>query len=104
MPALAGRRAILLDGRSRVSLVRAPDVDGAAVSRPLAGRTGDTVSLLPMGPGVEGVTTRGLALPAGRRAAAAGRGPRPVECPNVADAEVVLRRGLLLVVESPATL
>ena len=104
MPALAGKRAILLDGRSRVSLIRAPDVDGAAVACPLAGRTGDTVSLLPMGSGVEGVTTRGLRysladepLPPG-----GARGLSNVRTSSTA--EVVLRRGLLLVVESPARL
>jgi thiamine pyrophosphokinase len=72
--------------------------------RVLSGRIDDIVSLLPMGPGVEGVTTRGLAylladepLPPG-----AARGLSNVR--RVSEASVVLRRGLLLVVESPATL
>jgi thiamine pyrophosphokinase len=104
MPALAGRRAILLDGRSRVSLIRAPDVDGAAVSCPLAGRTGDTVSLLPMGPGVEGVTTRGLRYPLADEPLPPGRARGLSNVRTSSTAEVVLRRGLLLVVESPATL
>jgi len=104
MPALADRTAVLLDGRSRVSLVTAPGPDGASVTRRLPGQPGDTVSLLPMGPGVDGVTTHGLEyrladepLPPG-----GARGLSNVRRSHVASVE--LRRGLLLVVESPATL
>lgn len=104
MPALAGRRAVLLDGRSRVSLIRAPGADGAAVSRPLAGRTGDIVSLLPMGPGVEGVSTRGLRYPLADEPLPPGEARGLSNVRTSSNAEVVLRRGLLLVVESPATL
>jgi len=104
MPELAGREAAILDARSRTVLVRAPGPDGAVVERLLPGRPGDLVSLLPLGPGVEGVTTRGLAyalvdepLPEGR-----SRGLSNVR--SAPDAAVVVRRGLLLVVESPARL
>jgi thiamine pyrophosphokinase len=104
LPELAGRSATIVDGRSRIRLIRAPGPDGGAVERSLAGRPGDIVSLLPVGPGVEGVTTRGLAytlvdepLPAGP-----ARGLSNVRV--AADAAVTVRAGLLLIVESPATL
>ena len=63
LPELADRPASLIDARSRISLIRAPGPDGAPVRRALAGREGDLVSLLPMGQGVVGVTTAGLAYP-----------------------------------------
>ena len=96
MPALAGRRAELLDGRSRVRLLRGPG------RLDLAGRPGDLVSLLPLGPGVDGVTTEGLAwalddepLPMGP-----ARGLSNVRTAQTA--EVQLQSGLLLVVETIA--
>ena len=104
MPELGDRSAVILDGRSRLSLIRAPGRDGGAVTRHLPGRADDIVSLLPIGRGVEGVTTHGLAYaladeplpPGGARGLSNVRGS--------GDASVVVRRGLLLVVESPATL
>jgi thiamine pyrophosphokinase len=104
MPELADRGAVILDARSRLTLIQAPDAAGRAVDRPLPGRTGDLVSLLPVGPGVDGVTTRGLEyalvnepLPVG-----AARGLSNVR--TDADAGVTVKAGSLLVVESPATL
>ena len=104
MPELAGRSATILDGRGRIGLIRAPGPDGEPVERRLPGRPGDLVSLLPMGAGVEGVTTSGLAyrlvdepMPSGR-----ARGLSNVRTAPLAT--VVVRRGQLLVVESPATL
>ena len=74
------------------------------VERRLAGRSGDLVSLLPMGPGVEGVTTDGLAYPLRDEPLPIG-GARGLSNVRVAtEARVVLRRGLLLIVESPARL
>ncbi len=104
MPELAGRPAVILDGRSRVSLVRAPAPDGAAVERPLDGRPGDLVSLLPMGAGVEGVTTHGLAYPLADEPLPPGPARGLSNVRTSRDAAVVVRRGLLLIVESPATL
>ena len=104
MPALAGRRAILLDGRSRVSLIRAPDADGAAVSRPLAGPHRRHRLAAADGPRRRGRDHPGPSLPTGRRAPPAGRARGLSNVRTSPDAEVVLRRGLLLVVESPATL
>ena len=53
-PALGDRPIELLDDKTRVTLLRGP------ARHALAGRVGDLVSLLPLGPGVEGVTTSGL--------------------------------------------
>jgi thiamine pyrophosphokinase len=104
MPDLAGRRVAMLDAGSRISLVRAPGPDGAPVHRTLPGRTGDLVSLLPVGEGVAGVTTHGLAYPLDDEPLPAGpaRGLSNVRASS--DASVTLRAGLLLVVESPARL
>ena len=94
MPELAGLPVELLDGTTRLALLRGP---GRLVR---AGRAGDVVSLLPFGPGVDGVTTAGLAwsladepLPAGPT-----RGLSNVRLGLVA--EVSVRAGLLLIVET----
>ncbi len=104
LPALTDRPAALVDARARISLVRAPGPDGGPVQRALTGRVGDVVSLLPAGPGVLGVTTFGLAyslrdepLPEGP-----ARGLSNVRTEE--SASVTVRQGLLLIVESPATL
>jgi thiamine pyrophosphokinase len=104
MPGLAGRDAVVLDGRSRLSLIRAPGPGGAAVTRRLPGRIGDIVSLLPLGPDVEGVTTHGLAYPLADEPLPPGGARGLSNVRQAGDAEVVVRTGLLLVVESPATL
>jgi len=104
MVELAGAPAALIDARSRITLIRAPDAAGAPVHRALSGRTGDLVSLLPMGPGVVGVTTAGLVYPLIDEPLPEGptRGLSNVRASP--DASVSLGAGLLLVVESPATL
>src|SRR5512146_1557261 len=104
LPALAGRPAMLVDAHSRVSLIQAPGPDGAPIERRLIGRPGDVVSLLPVGPGVTGVTTAGLAYPL--RDEPLPEGPaRGLSNVRLADsAGVTVRHGLLLVVESPARL
>jgi len=104
MPELSGRTAVILDGRSRVSLVRAPGPAGDAVTRVLPGRVGDLVSLLPVGPGVEGVSTIGLAYPLADEPLPPGRARGLSNVRTSPDATVVVRRGSLLIVESPATL
>lgn len=104
MPELAGRSATILDGRSRISLISAPGPDGEAVESRLDGRPGDLVSLLPVGAGVEGVSTRGLAYPLVDEPLPPGpaRGLSNVRADR--DVAIVVRRGLLLIVESPARL
>ena len=104
MPALADRRAVLLDARSRISLIRAPARDGSPVRTSLPGRTGDIVSLLPVGSGVVGVTTHGLAYPLDDEPLPAGPARGLSNVRTASDASVSVRSGLLLVVESPARL
>jgi thiamine pyrophosphokinase len=97
MPALAGRSAVILDAGSRLSLLVGP---GTAA---LVGRRGDLVSLLPVGDAVEGVTTSGLVYPLDDEPLPAGT-PRGLSNVVATDAASVrLRRGRLLIVESPAT-
>ncbi len=104
MPELAGHPAALLDASSRITLVRAPGPDGALVRRALSGRSGDLVSLLPMGAGVVGVTTDGLAYPLADEPLPAGPARGLSNVRTSTDAVVTVRAGLLLVVESPARL
>jgi thiamine pyrophosphokinase len=104
-PALIGRHVRLLDDRSRVSLLQAPDEAAAEpVTWELAGHIGDLVSLLPMGDSVEGVTTEGLRYPLGddRLVAGPARGLSNVRVES--RAEVSIRKGRLLIIETPATL
>jgi thiamine pyrophosphokinase len=104
MPVLDGRSATILDERSRIGLITAPGPDGAPIVRRLPGRAGDRLSLLPVGPGVEGVTTHGLAYPLVDEPLPVGHARGLSNIRVEADARVVVRRGRLLVVESPATL
>jgi thiamine pyrophosphokinase len=104
MPELVGRDAAILDADSRTVLIRAPGPDGAPVERRLPGRPGDLVSLLPLGPDVDGVTTRGLAYALADEPLPIGRSRGLSNVRSSPDAAVVVRRGLLLVIESPARL
>jgi len=104
MTELAGHSAALIDAGSRITLVRAPDPSGAAVRQDLPGRTGDLVSLLPMSPGVVGVTTVGLAYPLADEPLPLGPARGLSNVRTVPDAAVIVKAGLLLVVESPARL
>jgi len=104
MAELAGRPAALIDARSRITVVRAPGPDGTPVRRALPGRMGDLVSLLPVGAGVLGVTTTGLAYPLNDEPLPEGPSRGLSNVRTASDAAVTVRVGLLLVVESPATL
>ncbi|MDO8484121.1 MAG: thiamine diphosphokinase [Candidatus Limnocylindrales bacterium] len=104
MSELAGKAASLIDARSRITLVRAPGPDGAPVRRALPGRAGDLVSLLPMGPGVVGVTTSGLAYPLTDEPLPEGPARGLSNVRTASDAAVTVKGGLMLVVESPARL
>ncbi len=103
-PGLAGRRAVLLDAGARVSFLRAPTADGSPVHRDLSGRIGDLVSLLALGDGVEGVTTSGLVYPLADEPLPIGPARGLSNVRERIDAAVTVRRGTLLIVESPATL
>jgi thiamine pyrophosphokinase len=104
IPDLGDYPAALLDARSRITLVRAPGPAGEPVWRSLAGRIGDLVSLLPFGDGVTGVTTSGLGYPLSDEPLPAGPARGLSNVRVTSDAHVTVRTGLLLVVESPATL
>jgi thiamine pyrophosphokinase len=104
LPALAERPAVLLDARSRISLVQAPGPDGKPVHRALVGRIGDVVSLLPAGAGVVGVSTAGLAYPLRDEPLPPGPARGLSNVRTAAVAAVTVRGGSLLVVETPARL
>jgi thiamine pyrophosphokinase len=99
-PALAAIEIVLLDAGSRVFLLAAPGPGGGPVTRPLPGPVGATVSLLPLGGNVHGVTTRGLHYPLldGTLALGPARGLSNVR--TAPDAAVTVREGRLLVVET----
>jgi thiamine pyrophosphokinase len=101
MPGLTGHDAVILDGRSRLSMMRAPDAAGAPVTRAFPGPVGATISLLPLGPGVDGVTTHGLAYPLRDEALPPGGARGLSNVRRDPDARVDLRAGLLVVVETP---
>lgn len=104
MAELAGHRAVMIDARSRITLIRAPDPAGGAVRHDLSGRIGDVVSLLPQGAGVVGVTTSGLVYPLADEPLPEGPARGLSNVRTASDAAVTIRAGLLLVVEAPATL
>jgi thiamine pyrophosphokinase len=104
MAELADRVAVILDARSRLTLIQAPTPAGGPVDRPLSGRVRDLVSLLPMGPGVLGVTTRGLEYPLVDEPLPLGGARGLSNVRTQPDAGVIVKAGWLLVVESPATL
>ncbi|MDP9483788.1 MAG: thiamine diphosphokinase, partial [Chloroflexota bacterium] len=94
LPELAELPAELLDGSTRVGLVR------PGRGRELAGRVGDLVSLIPFGSGVAGVSTAGLAWPLDDEALQLGpaRGLSNVRVAPVA--RVSIRSGTLIVIET----
>jgi thiamine pyrophosphokinase len=103
-PGLAGVEVVLLDARSRVTLVSAPGPDGAPVCRLLPGPPGAVVSLLPLGGDVTGITTVGLRYPLRDEPLVTGPARGLSNVRVAADASVTVRRGRLLIVESaPAT-
>ena len=105
LPALEERTAELLDGSTRISLISASAAE--PVRRVLGpGREGDIVSLLPLGPDVDGVATEGLRYPLHGEALPLGpsRGLSNVRAVAGSAVAVTVRRGRLLVVETPATL
>lgn len=106
--ALPGLRDIdvrLIGIDARVRLIQAPRPDGSMGTAELAGPVGDGVSLLPVGDDVMGVTTVGLAYPLDDETLSVGR-TRGLSNVRVdgSRAAIQVRRGRLLVVETPATL
>jgi thiamine pyrophosphokinase len=104
MDELGGHNVAIIDELSRITLVRAPGPDGAVARRALPGRIGDVVSLLPLGPGVVGVTTTGLAYPLAGEPLPVGPARGLSNVRTAVAASVAVEAGLLLVVETPARL
>jgi thiamine pyrophosphokinase len=96
-PALAGCAVVLLDASSRVRLV---DAGRGPATAELVGRKGDLVSLFPLGAGVEGVTTEGLAYPLRDEPLVVGPARGLSNVRSGPAARVALRAGRLLVVET----
>jgi thiamine pyrophosphokinase len=92
----------LLDATTRVRLLRAPAGDAAApsVRMALPGRSGDLVSLLPLGEPAEGVTTSGLLYPLHDEALLPGPARGLSNVRTDPEAAVWLRGGRLLIVET----
>ena len=95
---LSGIEVRLIDERTRVRLLRGP------TSCSLAGPVGAIVSLLPVDGPAAGIVTEGLEYPLRDEALAPGPARGLSNRRLREDAEVSLRSGRLLVVESPVTL
>ena len=90
----------LLDATTRVRLLRAPAVDGAAARCELPGVADDLVSLLPLGESAVGVTTAGLLYPLLNETLRPGPARGLSNVRLTTEASVSLRRGYLLIVET----
>ncbi|MBA3235119.1 MAG: hypothetical protein H0T59_03870, partial [Chloroflexi bacterium] len=96
--------ATILDGSARIRLIQAPGPDGQAVHCRLDGRSGDHVSLLPVGGPADVVTTSGLVYPLAAESLLPGTARGLSNVRAGPGASVTVGRGQLLVIESPATL
>ena len=90
----------LLDGTTRVRLLRAPAAGGGPAVCSLSGEVGDFVSLLPLGAPASGITTEGLLYPLRGETLAPGPARGLSNARVAPDASVSLRQGSLLVVET----
>jgi thiamine pyrophosphokinase len=104
MPVLAGVDVRIVAVDARVRLLRAPLPGGGPAQAELEGRSGDLVSLLPVGGDAIGIRTTGLEYGLDDETLVDGlsRGLSNVRAAAVARVE--LRSGRLLVIETPATL
>lgn len=93
--------AWLYTPRSRIGRLRHP---GGPSEVRLDGRVGDTVSLLPFGGDVVGVTTDGLRYPLRDEELPLGPPRGLSNAVDASGASVRIRGGLLLIVETPATI
>ena len=101
LPQIGAIPTVLLGDRARLSLLAAGP-DGAAVTRSLPGPIGATVSLLPFGVDVAGVTTRDLRYPLHDEALIVGPARGLSNVRTGPDAAVTIRGGRLLIVEEAA--
>ena len=97
-PVLADHKAELLDGRSRVRLLRGP------ASLSLDGPAGGVISLIPFGADAGGLRTDGLQYPLRDETLLLGAARGLSNVRVTERATVALRSGAILVVETPATL
>lgn len=104
LPELAGLDVRLLAADARVRQLFGTGADGAPGFLDLEGRVGDLVTLLPVGADAEGVTTRGLQFALDDEPLRVGRTRGLSNVRTARQAGVTLRRGRLLIVETPATL
>jgi thiamine pyrophosphokinase len=102
LPDPAGAQVELLDGRTRIRLLRAPAADGSPVECDLAGSRGDLVSLLPLSVPAVGVTTSGLQYALADETLRPGPARGLSNVRTHTSASVSLRGGWLLVVETRA--
>jgi len=101
-PAWSGIDVSIVDPSARIRLLAAPAPGGGPARIALEGRVGDTVSLVPLGQDAEGVTTAGLRYPLADGTLAFGPARGVSNVRTAVHASVSVRRGRLLVVESPA--
>jgi thiamine pyrophosphokinase len=100
---VAGEAEIeLLDGTTRVRLLRALAAGDGPAGLDLSGEVGDLVSLLPLGVAALGVTTEGLLYPLGGETLLPGPARGLSNVRIAPDASVTLRQGSLLVIETRA--
>jgi thiamine pyrophosphokinase len=104
LPELEGLDVCLLAADARVRQLHGPGADGTAAHLDLEGRVGDLVTLLPVGGDADGVTTRGLRFALDDESLRVGRTRGLSNVRTARLAGVTLRRGRLLIVETPATL
>ena len=90
----------LLDGCTRVRLLRAPAAGGGPATLSLSGEIGDLVSLLPRGVPAVGITTEGLLYPLRDETLPPGPARGLSNVRVAAEASVSFRRGSLLVIET----
>ena len=104
LPDVAGLDVRLVAAHARVRLLDAGADGGPGRDLRLEGRMDDLVTLLPVGADAVGVTTDGLAFPLSDETLLLGRTRGLSNRRTVETASVHLRRGRLLVIETPATL
>ena len=97
-PGLTGRSARLLDAGTRITLLT------GASEQQFDGRAGDLVSLFPYAGTVDGITTNGLRYPLRDEPLRLGPARGLSNVRLASSATISVRKGRLLVVESPATL
>jgi thiamine pyrophosphokinase len=90
----------LLDQATRVRLLRAPGTSGEAATCRLVGPIGELVSLLPQGIPAIGITTNGLLYPLNDETLSPGPARGLSNVSTAVEAQVTLRSGCLLVIET----